>query len=70
MIQHGEDEARFSTRSRGTATITVGARLPRPDKYDGCYNCILRDGNVCPEFPKGFKDLSSMGACENWKLRR
>jgi len=30
MIQHGEDEARFSTRSRGTATITVGTRLPRP----------------------------------------
>jgi len=29
MTQHGEDSARFSTTSRGTASIEVGTRLPR-----------------------------------------
>ena len=29
MTQHGEDSARFSTTSKGTASIEVGTRLPR-----------------------------------------
>jgi len=36
-----------------------------PSRYDGCYNCAERDGNICPEFPNGIK---GDGPCEKHRL--
>ena len=69
MIQHGEGGVRFSSDSGGTAVGEADTRLPRPDNYDGCWNCALRTGDTCPEFEKPFRGLSGMGACRKWKLR-
>jgi hypothetical protein len=67
MTQHGEGEARFS--SGGTASVVAtGTRLSRPDEFDGCYDCALRDGNKCPEHLEGIPSRE-MGPCEEWKPR-
>jgi len=65
MIQHGEGEARFSVPG-GTAN-NIGTRLPRPDRFDGCYNCKKRIQGTCPEHRETtrFKDDHP---CKAWEL--
>lgn len=40
---------------------------PRPDRYDGCWNCIRREGNICEELKQ--RVTSGMGPCSSWGLR-
>jgi len=70
MIQHGEGGARFSNPSGGTdsGVAQIGTRLSRPDQFDGCYDCALRDGSTCPEHPEGISSRE-MGPCEKWRQR-
>jgi len=68
MIQHGEGEARFSTSGGTASVVATGTLLPRPDQFDGCYDCALRDGNKCPEHSEGIPSRE-MGPCEVWKQR-
>lgn len=65
MTQHGEDSARFSTG--GTASIEVGTRLPRPDRFDGCYNCRKKILRVCPEH-RETTDFKNDAVCKDWEL--
>ena len=66
-IQHGEGEARFSRTSGGTASIEVGTRLPRPDRFDGCYNCRKKILRACPEH-RETTDFKNDAVCKNWEL--
>lgn len=61
MIQHGEGEHRFS------AGGIVATPLPRPDRFDGCYNCGKRVGEKCAKYPEGRPGLNDERFCELWE---
>jgi len=68
MTQHGKGGVRFST-SGSTVLDTNDTRLSRPDQFDGCWDCALRQAKECDQYPGGPRGISGTGMCDKWKLR-
>jgi hypothetical protein len=49
MNHNAEERGLPKVSSGGSLADKIGSHLPRPDQYDGCYNCDFQQRGYCPQ---------------------